>query len=57
MLLALNLVHTQYLNPEHLSAPLPQQVQAGGYFIKLTNDITFCSNNTTALPVFPGLNK
>ena len=33
------------------------QVQAGGYFIKLTNDITFCSNNTTALPVFPGLNK
>jgi hypothetical protein len=34
-----------------------RQVQAGGYFIKLTNDITFCSNNTTALPVFPGLNK
>ena len=27
----------------------------GGSFIKLTNDITFCSNNTTALPVFFGL--
>ena len=30
MLLALNLVHTQYLNPEHFSAPLPQEEDRGG---------------------------
>ena len=33
------------------------QVQASGYLVKLTNDITFFRNNTTVLPVYPGFNR